>query len=412
MLARLLASIALVFFFASAQAGFNPDEIGTIDTAPGATLLFPHFEVDTSSADGVTTVLTVQNASATAMLLNVVLWTDYGLPTDKFLVYLTGYDQETIDLGLLFRRILPRTASAGQDPSDTISPHGPISQDINFASCNGLLPDVQNGSVLSRDIVGAHSGQPSADYFGGLCGSRNLGDGIARGYVTVDTVNNCTQRFPGDPGYFVNGGSGDVTNQNVLTGDYVIINPATRRVVADSAVHIQSSATNPLTSGGTNKQTFYARLVGNTGADNREPLPTAWAGRAAAGRTDVDYWRDPGTLTAPFTCGTAPAGLPSGQRQVSLFSDTGALVGSPAGDLFPFTAGSTTGAALGASAPLGWLFANLNLPAPSGPFGVVRQSWLTLRQIPSALPAGTGATYTVPGIQLGNAAFADDPTVP
>lgn len=412
MLARLFAFLALALFALSARAGFNPDQIGTIDSAPGATLLFPHFEVDTSSANGTNTVLTIQNASATAILLNVVLWTDYGLPTDKFLIYLTGYDQQTVDLGQVFRRILPRTASAGQDPSDTISPHGPISQDINFASCNSLLPDIQNGSALSRDIVGAHSGQPSADYFGGLCGSRNFGDGIARGYVTVDTVNNCTMRFPGDTGYFIAGGGGDATNQNTMTGDYVIINPVTRRMVADSAVHIQASPTNPLTSGGVNKQTFYGRLVGYTGADNREPLPTAWAGRAAAGRTDVDYWRDPGTVTAPFTCGTAPAGLPSGQHQVALFNDQGAAAGAPGGDLFPFLAGSTSGATLGVNAPLGWLFANLNLAAPVGPLGAVRQSWLSLRQIPSGMPAGTGATYLVPGIQLGNAAFGDDPTVP
>ena len=67
--------------------------------------------MDTSSANGTNTVLTIQNASATAILLNVVLWTDYGLPTDKFLIYLTGYDQETVDLGQVFRRILPRTGS-------------------------------------------------------------------------------------------------------------------------------------------------------------------------------------------------------------------------------------------------------------------------------------------------------------
>ena len=124
MLARLLALVALSFYSMTAAA-----VIGTIDQVPGSTLLFPHFEVDTSSPQGVNTLLTVQNASASATMVNVVLWTDYGLPTANFNVYLTGYDQQVIDLGLVFRRVLPRTASDGQDPTDTISPQGPISQD-------------------------------------------------------------------------------------------------------------------------------------------------------------------------------------------------------------------------------------------------------------------------------------------
>ena len=37
---------------------------------------------------------------------------------------------------------------------------------------------------------------------GGLCLGRYLGDRVARGYVTVDTVGGCTARLPGDPGYF------------------------------------------------------------------------------------------------------------------------------------------------------------------------------------------------------------------
>jgi hypothetical protein len=115
--------------------------IGTIDVVPAATLLFPHFEVDTTTSNRVSTVITIQNASATAVLANVVLWTDYGIPTRRFSVYLTGYDQEIIDLSDVFNRnFTPRTATAGQDPTNTISPKGPLSQDINFASCRDLLP--------------------------------------------------------------------------------------------------------------------------------------------------------------------------------------------------------------------------------------------------------------------------------
>ncbi|HVJ61575.1 MAG TPA: hypothetical protein VM555_02550, partial [Tahibacter sp.] len=312
--------------------------IGTIDATPGATLLYPHFEVDAANPNGVNTVLTLQNSSATAILANVVLWTDYGLPTAHFNIYLTGYDQQAIDLRTIFLRVPPRTASDGQDPTDSISPQGPVSQDINFASCSGTLPDTM--LPIGRDLAGAHSGQASNDYFNGLCGSRSHSDGLARGYVTVDTINQCTTSIPGSPGYFVNG-SGIATSQNVLYGDYVIVDPARRSTTSESAVAIEADPTNPLTSGGANKQTFYGRLVGFNAADNREPLPSAWAGRAAAGRTDVDYWRDPGTAVAPFACGGQPAGLPAGQRHATRFSDAGVATAIGVADAFPFGAGTT-----------------------------------------------------------------------
>lgn len=408
MIRRLLAGLALALASLSTHAA-----IGTIDNVPGATLLFPHFEVDADNPQGVNTSLTVQNTSATAILLNVVLWTDLGLPTGQFNVYLTGYDQQTLDMRSIFRRILPITGSAGQDPADEVSPKGPVSQDINFASCNGILSTAPNGgtqfgSILSRDIVGAHSGAASDDYFDGQCGSRDLGDGIARGYVTMDAVTQCTDQTPTSAAYFNNN---IATNQNVLQGDYTIVDPAAGRLLTDDAVPIEASAFDPLTAPGVNKQTFYGRFVGFTAVDNREPLPTAWAGRASSAGTEADYWRDPGTVVAPFACGGTPAGLPSGQALVRVFDADGSTAATPAGNLFPFVAGSTAAAQLGISPELGWLFVNLNLPAPSGPLGAIRQSWLTLRQTPSGA-SGASMQYLVPGIQLGNAGNGDNPTVP
>ncbi len=408
MLSRLLAGLLFAAFSLTATA-----EIGTIDQVPASTLLFPHFEVDTSSPDGVNTILTLQNASASATMVNVTLWTDFGIPTEQFNIYLTGFDAETIDLGLVFRRVLPITATDGQDPQDLISPQGPISQDINFATCNGVLPIFQSGSNIGRSIVQAHSGQPSTDHFGVLCGSRNFGDGIARGYVTIDVTNQCTEDTPADPGYFVNGGGGVAGNRNILMGDYVIIDAANNRLFAESAVHIEADALDPITAAGADKQTFYARHVGFGAIDNREPLPTAWAGRQSEDRTDIDYWRDPGVATAPFACGGQPAGLPSGQWRVSVLDAAGSLTGTPTGNLFPFVQGSTPGdGPLGLNQPLGWMFANLNLVDPVGPLGFVRQSWMSFRQQPRSAPAGAGASYYVPGVQLGNAAFGDDPTIP
>ena len=386
-------------------------EIGTIDQVPAATLLFPHFEVDTNSDAGVTTVLTIQNSSATAIMGSVTLWTDYGVPTAHFNLYLTGYDNVTLDLADTFRRrFIPVTGSDGQDPQDIISPQGPISQDINFASCNGFLTEPQ-GSSISADLVRAHTGLSSIDYLNGQCGGRAYGDGIARGYVTVDTANQCTALKPGMTGYFVNGGAGVATNQNVMYGDYVIVDRARSRFFSETAVAIESAPTNPLTSG-PGDYTFYGRLHGFSGADNREPLPTAWAGRYANGRTDVDYWRDPAESEAPFTCGSTPAPYPLGQRHVTVFNDAGGVASNPVGNLFANGVGIASGASLGLTQPLGWLFANLNAPAASGPTGAIRQSWLSFRQIPRAVPANSSMGYSVPGIQLGNAATGADPIIP
>ncbi len=39
----------------------------------------------------------------------------------------------------------------------------------------------------------------------------NLGDNVGRGYITIDTVNQCSTAFAFDPGYFVDGGAGIAT---------------------------------------------------------------------------------------------------------------------------------------------------------------------------------------------------------
>lgn len=138
MLRRLLLILTLLLSGATALG-----RIGTIDITPSATLLFPHFEVDVQNPDGVDTLITIQNSSATAILGNVTFWTDFGLPTAHFLIYLTGYDMQTIDLRDVFKRLGPITASAGQDPSDTLrscleiigsgqpSQHNPGHSDVN-----------------------------------------------------------------------------------------------------------------------------------------------------------------------------------------------------------------------------------------------------------------------------------------
>jgi hypothetical protein len=201
-----MKKLAIAFAVVSllALGGQASAVICAIDQVPSATLLLPYFSVDTSSPDGsgANTLFSINNASATAVLAHVVVWSDLSVPVLDFNIYLTGYDVQTINLwDILHSGNLPQTASAGQDPGDTISPKGSFSQDINFASCSGLLPPPTLPADFIAHLKASLSGQAST-VFGGLCAGRNLGDNIARGYITVDTVNNCTLRFPGDPNYF------------------------------------------------------------------------------------------------------------------------------------------------------------------------------------------------------------------
>jgi hypothetical protein len=298
--------------------------IGTIDAVPAATLLVPYFEVELNNPGGKTTLFSINNASATAVLAHVTLWSDLGVATFAFNVYLTGYDVQTINVRDIFNGTVPATASAGQDPGDLISKKGPLSQDINFASCSGQLPPPALPAAYIAHLQAAHTGGPSA-LFSGLCSGANLGDSIARGYITVDTVNNCTLRVAGSPGYFAPGGSGDVTNQNVLWGDYFYLDPSNNYASGDSVVHIEASATNPETSVA-GQYTFYGRYVTWNASDNREPLPTVFAtrfmnGGAFTGGTDLLTWRDSKVNQAAFNCSTHPSWYPLNQEGISVFDE-------------------------------------------------------------------------------------------
>src|SRR3954462_6397294 len=129
---------------------------------PAATLLLPYFEVDLGPSAGQTTLFSINNASATAALAHVVVWTDLSVPVLDFNVYLTGYDVQTINLrDVIVNGMLPRTASAGQDPTAPLSPKGTFSQDINFASCQGLLPPPPLPADFVAHLQASLTGHPS-----------------------------------------------------------------------------------------------------------------------------------------------------------------------------------------------------------------------------------------------------------
>ncbi|MBB5208447.1 Ig domain-containing protein [Chiayiivirga flava] len=283
-----------------------PAAIDALDNVPAATLLLPYFEIDTAP-NGRRTVVTLGNASPTEQLAHVTLWTDRGVATYSFDVRLPGYGVTEIDLHALFADgTLPASSAGG------------------FASCAATLPPAPVAGAQLTGLRNAHTGAASS-LLGGQCGGTSHGDGRARGYATIDVVGSCGTAVPGDAGYFVLGGNGIARNDNVLWGEQATIEPASGVAYGDTLVHIEASATAPATDGTPTPDpnpgnpplvdyTFYGRLVGASGADNREGLPGAYVGRyslqdAIVGTT-AQVWRDPGAV-APFACGSPPPDLGS-----------------------------------------------------------------------------------------------------
>jgi len=293
--------------------------IGTLDNVPGATLLIPYFEVDLDSATGRNTVVGLHNTSATAMLTRVTLWSNTGVPVYGFNIYFTGYDAISFDMRSVFNGTLPSTASAGQDPTDTISNHGPISQDINFASCTGILPySTPIAASYLTDMRAMFTGRASTGQFPGQCVGTNAGDNVARGYITVDTVNQCSiSNHPNSPGYF---GFGVATNQNTMLGDYMLVDTSQNLMSIENAISLEADASNAKTSTPGN-YTFYGRLVNWTASDYREPLATRWGLQGETGTSNAIVWRDSKVNQGPFSCGVGrPNWAPLGQEGMSFFN--------------------------------------------------------------------------------------------
>jgi hypothetical protein len=371
------ATFALIGGAAPAMA-----DVCGVQDQPAATLLLPYFEVNLANPAGVDTVVSLNNALPNAELVHVVLWSDLSVPALDFNVYLTGFDQQVIDLrDILVNGNLPQTASTGQDPTDTISPKGIFSQDIDFASCNGILPPPPLTNALVAYLQAALTGNPGGSVVMNKCIGRNFNDHLARGFMTMDVVNNCTLRFPGDAGYFGAGGTGDATDANALFGDFSYVFQNTGAAQGFPLVHVVASSTDPQTTTAGN-YTFYGRFDNWTAIDNRAPLSTNFGARYTVGgasSTATDYiaWRDPKMQQAPFACPVTgdltPPWFPLGAEGIVMFDDqehpnvpnTGPVSPVPLGTaITPFAAVAQRTKVNGPFLPvpfqLGWMYLDLN----------------------------------------------------
>ena len=261
-----------------AGAGAVAARIGTIDNVPAATLLLPYFEVDLGDPNGITTLLSINNASAEETLAHVVVWTDLGVPILDFNLYLTGYDVASINLRQVLAGNLPgSTPGAGQGLLSAASTD-PLFDALS--SCAGILPPAPLTVAERDEIRAAATGQPSPS--DSQCRGTDRGDNVARGYVTVDATRECTQLLPGEAGYFVNGGLlGVASNNNVLWGDWFMVDSANNFAQGDALVHIEADGANGQTAT-PNEYTFYGRYVGWDARDNREPLGSRFRNSHAA----------------------------------------------------------------------------------------------------------------------------------
>ncbi|MDS4042309.1 MAG: hypothetical protein RKP20_14175 [Candidatus Competibacter sp.] len=343
-IAALLGLVSL-----AAQAAPN-----TADVRPASTLLLPYFEIGAipnfpapAGTPHLNSVVTVGNATASPVLARVTLWTDYGIPTLSFHLNLTAFDRETLDLRMLFDGVLP--------PSNS-----------GVAGINGCA---DTGIRLTpADIIGlrdAHRGQPSA-LFGNQCGGSNQGDGLLRGYLTIDAVTRCDDTLlPNDAGY-----SAILGSANALWGSWSATDSANNYAMASPLVHVESGTF------GASDRTFYGAFNGASGADQREALGSVWAIRYLSGDTfngtGLRVWREPRSVPAPVSCGGAsPAFLPGDHLQIVAFDEQENPVESTASAPFPLVTQQV--AVNGPQLPLpfnfGWLFLNLNSET-----GAVRQS--------------------------------------
>ena len=109
-----------------------------------------------------------------------------------------------------------------------------------------------------------------------------------RGYVTVDSLTPCDldagnfgaiQTPPVNPNYFTTSVTETNANNNVLWGDYFVVDPENNFEQGETLVDIEDAPTGAVGGGADGCYTFYGRYSANVVATNREPLGVNFASR-------------------------------------------------------------------------------------------------------------------------------------
>lgn len=385
---RSISLIVLLVFPLAAPAPAAAGPAGQCAVGPGlgATLLIPYFEADPTSFDSVTTLINVVNGAGFPVLARVVMWTDWGVPTLAFDIYLGGWDIVTINV----RDILWGNVVATGGGVDLTA----------FPYCDLYPPDHANPALYQQEanqLIAYHTG--IAGPMDSRCAGEAYGDGIARGYITIDVVDECSGLEIFDPvytpantsyPYFEDGGgsNGIAISDNALWGDITYIDSANNFAQALEAVAIWAD---PSQFSGSNIYTFYGRFSSWDGRDDRVPLPSLWDqrfynGGPFSGGADLIAWRDTGmSAAAPVSCGSTPPWYPLQATLTQLDEDASGYNSLPAGSLPAATQRVSVGA-MGVTDAAGWIQVDTG----------ARQSWV----LPSLAAFGRySATFN--GIPVG-----------
>ena len=254
---------------------------------PAASLLLPYFEVDLDNPENQRTLFSLGTITNEPTLAHVVVWTNWGWPRLTFDVVLPANGLKTFDVASILNGSWPATSP----PSDG-----------RFPSCTSPLT---SPPVDPEEIRAQFTGQPSL--IDGLCHSEPGGDpSIATGYITVDTVSDCSgteNTTPLGGNYFYpDGPTRLATDDNHLWGDFYLLSSAQDLAEGEALVPLFADEdTFRLGSqgSGTSNISFYRSY------DHRTPLPHTMRGRFLDGGnfdadTDLLVWTE--GSTGPYFC--------------------------------------------------------------------------------------------------------------
>ena len=352
-----LSSLAAILLLLTAGPLAAQPRAGDCLIGPGlgSTLLVPYFEVDLDDPFALTTLFSIANGLSDEVLARVVFWTDWGVPTLAFDVYLEGFDLQTVNLRDVFAGVIPSTGD-GADLSG-----------FSFCSSPTFTP-VHTNPVLTVDEIS----QLEADHTGvqgplaTMCAGENHGDSVARGYITVDVVDECSGVQAHDPSftpenttypYFSDGGGSDGIGiiDNQLWGDVIYVDVSGAAAQANEVISLWADST---LFSGTDRFTFYGGRSGWDGRDDRVPLPNLWNqrflnGGLFGGGASVVVWQDIGEPSSLAVCGQRPAWYPLGADGVALDEDAGNLVSIE--DVASLATQRVDVSDLGIPYPFGWV---------------------------------------------------------
>jgi hypothetical protein len=244
--------------------------ICTPDEAPAASLLIPYFAVSLSactSTSGVRSDARIVNTANVAVPVAVTVWSNAGVPVRRDV--------------------------------HTLPAHGTLAVDLTAIACD---PPTRNRLAGAADGLLCSALAPAFN--------DQKGAPVLEAYATVDVLlTGAGVPAIDDAAYFT---AAWLSMANVLIGD---VSVGARAFAAQSSTFAAVALEADASAFAPGDTTFYGRYNGADGSDAREPLPTAWYGRAEHGgvfgaEEFVIAWRETGPSLVPFACATGSPVIP------------------------------------------------------------------------------------------------------